>query len=300
MPVHIESFVPQAEESDVISALIRLLQEQPEGYYENEEEKRMLYSYPLRDITTGETILRAVFTLSADGVISGIEDLDLVIADGPETDVEYVYRLRNIREGNECYEAVIGDDQFQAETVNRCLITSGLEDTVQRTSLSLFPFRYSLYDDEHALKENFKVDGEPVPYSDSYIASGSILPKDDPDETYSLIIGTIVSEEPHYLKIGDRTCGCTIITVHTDIGDLPAIMGLKEKDDTGRIIALYCDVKADLSTGERSYYPSEPSIAWKACRHRNGRVSSTEQPYGDLRRPVSVRSVITIGITAHR
>ncbi|MCR5372280.1 MAG: hypothetical protein K6E41_02305 [Solobacterium sp.] len=246
MPVHIECFIDPANESDLISELLHLLQKRPDHTYTNSENQHILSVYDIKD-TEGETVLQAVFHLVMNSGVMEIKDLDLVIADSPVLDVEYVFRLDLPQEGNECYEAAIRDQHIQAETVSRERIPGKLEDTVQRTAVCLFPFDYTLYSTEEAFHADFP--DEPEPF---LALSGSLLPKEGSSETFSFIIGTVVSGRTHYLQFGDLLCGCTILQVNTPVGILPAIISLDANEELqgGTIIAMYCDVKANLAVDD--------------------------------------------------
>ncbi|MBR2990654.1 MAG: hypothetical protein IKF51_04240 [Solobacterium sp.] len=249
MPVHIECFIDPNNESDLISELLHFLQKKPGRSYINESNRHVLYTYDIPDAQDGSIVLRAVFNMMMEENGADIRDLDLVIADSPVKDVEFIFRLDKSQDGNEYYEAGCGDQHFLLETVNRHMINEDIEDTVQPAALSLFPFRYSIYSTLEDLKDDFAEEGMIFDFDDTFIASGSLLQREDPDETWSLFIGRIVSGTPHYLQIGDMLCGCVILQVQTAIGILPAIIPLNATEDIqpDRIISLFCDVKADLS-----------------------------------------------------
>ena len=264
MPLHLQSLTNDYQDHDLLTSLLMLATENPDGFLVTED-KYLLSRYALSDEPSGMPFGSLVITMKVcdeENVIR-ILDLDITLENESRTVLHFLEMRDGSSDSNEYYEAETEKDgsHLELETVCRHAIRDSLSDSVRDVSISAFPFQLSVFEDIEAFNQwagfdkeinvkgmDFYVHG----FSEHFIMPGSAqrMMKED-DEIFSFLLGKVDSWKEIRWKIGDRELEFVIIRLDTALGTIPVAAGREVFDLSGlakgAIIAMSADIKADLS-----------------------------------------------------
>ena len=265
MPVHFNSFIADKQEElkkNLFSNIVTKYTQEPEEISASNDKMKLHMSNYIREVNTNEILGKAVITLVINHNDKNLQivDVDITLKNDNIIILEFEKKLSPSSEANEYYD-VISDDgaHFQIETVNRyCLDKEDIVNTKQKVSLSAFPFRLNIFENEDEMNKalGFK---EPIEvantgmnvngYSTKMMGVGGLFTGNF-DEPSSIIIGEIEYYRDVTLKIADIDIDFTIIYINTAIGILPVATSREnfklDKLEKGNLLVMITDLKADF------------------------------------------------------
>lgn len=157
------------------------------------------------------------------------------------------------------------------ETVNRYVVDGELIDTEREVFISAFPFSLSVYADMDTFNEwaGFKKDAKVrgtdlklAGFSDKFIMPGGVLNSNKRhDESYSFVIGRVVSFRNVEVSFGETVLLFVLSQVDTALGVIPVPMSRDVFDlenlEVGCIVAMNTDIKADVARNEDFKYMNQ-------------------------------------------
>lgn len=229
-------------------------------------DKRFLHvRADIPDDLTGDVIGGFVFTLDVkeDEEHVLIKDIDIVFDPVGPTVLEFLELRPESSDANEYYDVLVpeGGQRLQIETVNRHAIAGLLAGTERKVRISAFPFRLSLHSSMKALNRSLGLDRKITVkgtdlviggLSETFAAPGGMLVDDEEEaETYSVIIGTVVSVREVQITLGEVSLPFLLVQLDTALGVIPVAMSREVFDiegiGPGMVVYMSADVKADLS-----------------------------------------------------
>ncbi len=271
MPLHLDSFVKREQQDAVTAAMLQSFNES-NAIVVSFDKKFFHLQKPIIDTLTNSTIGKLVFTLYVNEEEQGNEilDLDVVLQGDSASHIEFLSLQPGSSDANEYYEAMTIDSEahFELETVNRYAEHGELTGTQRVVRVSVFPFQVNVFenlsqfnrwvgfgDDVRVGSTDIMVNG----LSDTFIMPSGIMNSTaDNVESYSFVVGTLLSYRNVVAQFGDINVSFIIATVHTAIGDVPVALSRENFDLSqlreGCIIAMNADVKADIAQDSDIHY----------------------------------------------
>jgi len=270
MPLHFNSMT----NDNCSEHFVWLLQEgmdQCDSIHVTEDKKYIHLRLTLEDTLSGEAIGKVVYTLLHGEKALEILDLDIVWNNDICTPLQFNELRDGSSDSNEYYEAeTVGEGQhLEIETVNRHVITEELLDTEREVFISAFPFELSVFSDIDAFNAWAGFEKKTVAFgdlelrlggfSDKFMMPGGIADeKKKRDESYSFVVGTVLSYRDVELTFGEAALPFVLAKVDTALGAIPVAMGREVFDlkelKVGCIVAMNADIKADLARDEDFMY----------------------------------------------
>ena len=168
------------------------------------------------------------------------------------------------------HKTVEEGQHLELETVNRHVVSTEIIDTEREVFISAFPFELSVYADMNAFNEwagfnrvitvgdtDLKVGG----FSEKFMMPGGLFnDKKKSDESYSFVVGKVVSYRDVEIAFGETVYPFVLAQVDTALGVIPVSMGREVFDlehlQVGCIVAMNADIKADMAKDEDFKYPN--------------------------------------------
>ena len=254
MPLHLESITRPGSGEKLMGHLFEHTFSECDRGFTSADKKFLILRGGLTDGLSGESIGAVTFTL-ANGE-EGLEllDIDLTLSTSEPVALSFLKRLEQSSDANEYYDAELpGSNQLlQIETVCRCAVEGDIEGKTLPAYVSAFPFRLSIYDSIEAFNgEAGRGDMHGFKFSKTFIAPGGIFAKGNRGEVFSFVLGTVESFREAQLVFGETQVDFVIAQIETALGTVPAPMSREVFDlealAPGKLIAMYADIKADLS-----------------------------------------------------
>ena len=273
MPVHLNAFVPEQKQNEVLVNL--LCSDSFDRYdrvYQSEDGKYLHTSLTLTDLRDNTEVGNVVYTMKIGEKAIEIIDIDITLKSSEPVELRFEKRYPWSSDSNEYYFAMTehSEQAAEVETVNRYVVHQDILNTVQPVFISAFPFRVEIFDNiedaskaygfDHpvnvpALGDNFTVSL----FSDTFSAPGSMFRKEDSEDCFSFLFGTVRKIRPTEFQVGQEIVRFLIVNIETAFGVIPAAMSEEvfdlKKLKPGVILVMRADIKADLSAAasEREY-----------------------------------------------
>ena len=272
MPLHLNSITNDSQNSEILAWMLQEGMDRCDSIFVTEDQKYFHIRSNIEDRLTGESIGKIVYTLLHGDKAIEVLDLDIVMNNNVSSKVLFNELREGSSDSNEYYEAEVvdGGQHFELETVNRHVVSENLLDAERDVFVSAFPFALSVYEDMDAFNEwagfrkdvsvgdvGLKVGG----FSDKFMMPGGMTnPQKRSDESYSFVVGRVVSFKDIELALGKRVLPFVLAWVDTALGIIPVPMGREvfdlEKLEIGCIVAMNADIKVDVAKDEDFEYPN--------------------------------------------
>ncbi len=218
---------------------------------------------PIIDLTTKEKIGKFVFTFETHQRTKQLMliDIDITLDSAQPIPLNFLERLPMSSLANEYYLASIGDEgpHLQIETVNRHAVElENLEDTTQAVYISAFPFNLNIYDnldelnDRLGMKTTVMIEGNEFKIAGldlNFMSPGDACGAKD-GETFTFLIGTLVSYKFVRIDIVENIVDFVLAEVSTAIGTIPCAIRKSAFDikelSPGKVLLMKADIKADF------------------------------------------------------
>lgn len=268
MPLSISNLMKQDEEASMAlpKELFKLIEEGETDYLGTGVSingATTYMAYDIYDTISDEPVMKCIFSIinSSEGTI--VADMDLII-NNDERPVLFMDHILDREDVNENWRIAIGQDGKEAEvqTVNRFIIHSDLKGLTLPVSLSAFPFELVIGKTlaEVNGKLGFKQgrygwEGLAGGLKADYLSDCRPFTNDDQD-SFSVLIGQVIDLRKLKLALGDIRQDCVIADLATALGKLPVYLPAEYGPllEKGCYMAMFADIKADLSCGSNSYY----------------------------------------------
>lgn len=263
MPLHLNSITNNSQNSEILAWMLQEGMDRCDSIFVTEDQKYFHIRCNIEDCLTGDVIGKMVYTfLHGDKAIE-VLDLDIMLNNTVPSVISFIELREGSSDSNEYYEAEVvdGGQHFELETVNRHVIAENLIDTEREVYVSAFPFALSVYEDMDAFNAwaGFKKD---ISVGDTSLKVGGFSEKfmmpggmDNPnkrsDESYSFVVGKVVSFKDVEVAFGKNVFPFVLTWVDTALGVIPVPMSREVFDlenlKVGCIIAMNADVKVDVA-----------------------------------------------------
>lgn len=272
MPLHLNSITNDSQKSEPFAWILQKGMDECDSVFITEDQKYFHLRSIISDRISGQAIGRIVYTILHGEKVLEIKDVDIVWNNDKATLVQFNTLRDGSSDSNEYYEAETVDEgqHFELETVNRHVVLEEIIDTAREVYISAFPFELSVYADIEAFNEwagfnrvitvadtDLKVGG----FSEKFMMPGGMFSDTKKsDESYSFVVGKVVSIRDVEIAFGETVYPFVLATVDTAFGEIPVSMGRDVFDlehlQVGCIIAMNADIKADLAKDEDFKYPN--------------------------------------------
>lgn len=273
MPLHLNSITNDEPNTEALAWILREGMDECDSVFVSDDQQFFHLRSKIIDKCTGQPIGRMVYTIKNGEDVLEIKDLDIVWNNDTATRLHF-NRLRDgSSDANEYYEVENSDEQhLEIETVNRHVIPEELLNTERDVFVSAFPFELSVYQNIDAFnrwagfKDEISVKGLDIKvggYSDKFLMPGGLFnEKKKSDESYTFLIGTVLSYRDVEIAFGDASYPFVLAQVDTGLGVIPVSMGrdVFELEDlqVGSVVAMNADIKADLAKDGDYSFPKTP------------------------------------------
>ena len=263
MPLRLDSITRRTDDS-LITWILQNGTQECNSAFATEDKKYIHIRRRITDSLSGNPIGQLVFTTRLNEEKKQIEmlDIDITLDNDSSTAIRFLNRREGSTDANEYYdvETVEDESHLVIETVNRHTVPQELVDTEREVSISMFPFRVSVYqnieefDREAGIKEpiragesDFFVHG----FSEKFCMPGGMFDGKDGDDSYSFVIGKVHSFADVTVDFGPNKLPFVLAKVDTAAGVVPVAMGRDVFDlsnlTVGCIVAMDTVVKADVA-----------------------------------------------------
>lgn len=272
MPLHLNSITNNSQNSDIFAWMIQEGMDRCDSIFATEDKKYFHIRCNIEDRLTGTAFGKIVYTLLQGDKAIEILDLDIVLNNDTPSTILFNELRAGSTDANEYYEAEVvdGGQHFELETVNRHVLAGDLINTEREVFISAFPFALSVYADMNAFDEwaGFKkeisvgdTDLKLGGFSDKFMMPGGITnPNKKSDESYSFVVGRVVSFKDVEVAFGKAILPFVLAKVDTALGVIPVPMSREVFDlenlKVGCIIAMNADIKVDVAKDEDFIYPN--------------------------------------------
>lgn len=263
MPLHLNSITNDSHNAETLAWILQDGMDECDSVFITEDRKYLHIRRPIKDLRSGEELGQTIYTLKMKEDALEVLDIDMVWRNDRPTKL----RFNTLREGssdaNEYYEAETADNEqhLEIETVNRHIVQGELLDTEREVFASAFPFALTVFADIDAFNKwagfkeersiadtGLKIGG----FSETFMMPGGLF---DPDkrqsESYSFLIGKVVSYQDVEIAFGKTVLSFVFAQVETGLGIIPISMGREVFDlselKPGCIIAMNADIKVDVA-----------------------------------------------------
>ena len=272
MPLHLNSITNDGQNAKSIAWILQKGMDACDSVFVTEDMKYFHARCNIIDRLSGDAIGRIVYTLLLGEKIMEILDLDIVWNNKTSTRLRFNTLRDGSSDSNEYYEAETVEEgqHLELETVNRHVVSTEILDTEREVFISAFPFELSVYADMKAFNEwagfhraiaigdtDLKVGG----FSEKFMMPGGLFnDKKKSDESYSFVLGKVVSYRDVEIAFGETVYPFVLAQVDTALGVIPVSMGREvfdlERLRVGCVVAMNADIKADMSKDEDFKYPN--------------------------------------------
>lgn len=271
MPLHLNSITNDSQNSEILAWMLQEGMDKCDSIFITEDQKYFHIRCKIEDRLTGDAIGKIVYTLLHGDKAIEVLDLDIVLDNDRASVINFLEMRDGSSDSNEYYEAEVADggQHFELETVNRHVIAENLIDTEREVYISAFPFALSVYEDMDAFDAwaGFKKDisvgdtGLKVGgFSEKFMMPGGMTnPNKRSDESYSFVVGRVVSFKDVEVAFGKNVLPFVLAWVDSALGVIPVPMGRDVFDlknlKVGCIIAMNADIKVDVAKEDDFKYP---------------------------------------------
>lgn len=272
MPLHLNSITNDSQNSELLAWILQEGMNKCDSIFITGDQKYFHIRCNIEDRLSGDAIGKMVYTLLHGDKAIEVLDLDIVFNNNVPSTILFNELRDGSSDSNEYYEAEVvnGGQHFELETVNRHVIAEKLIDTEREVFVSAFPFALNIYADMDAFnkwagfKKNVTVGGTDLKvggFSDKFIMPGGMTnPNKRSDESYSFVVGKVVSFRDVEVAFGKTVLPFVLARVDTALGIIPVPMGREVFDleglEEGCIVAMKADIKADVAKDDNFKYPN--------------------------------------------
>lgn len=266
MPLHLNSITNDSRNAQTLAWLLTDGMDGCDSLFITEDKKYLHIRRKFTDLRSKELIGQIVYTLKVTEKGLEILDLDLIWNNALPTTLRFITLRKGSSDSNEYYEAetVPGEQHLELETVNRHAVKGDLIHTEREVFVSAFPFSLTVFQDIDAFNQwvgfgkerkigdtGIKIGG----LAETFMMPGGLFdPEKKEDESYSFIIGKVVSYRDVEIAFGETVLPFVLAQVETGLGTIPVSMGREVFDlselEIGCIIAMNADIKADVANPE--------------------------------------------------
>lgn len=263
MPLHLNSITNDSRNAETLAWILQDGVDECDSVFITEDRKYLHIRGPIKDLRSGEKIGQIIYTLKMKEDALEVLDIDMVWNNDRPTKLRFNTLRAGSSDANEYYEAETADDEqhLEVETVNRHTTHEELLDTEREVYVSAFPFSLTVFSGIDAFNEwaGFKEERSIVDtglkiggFAETFMMPGGLLdPNKKQDESYSFIIGKVVSYRDVEIAFGKTVLPFVLAQVETGLGIIPISMGrdvfnLSELKN-GCIIAMNADIKVDVA-----------------------------------------------------
>lgn len=262
MPVHFESFISDKNEelkNKLLADILEKYTEQIDSIVASEDKTKLLSNTYFKDTRTKRNIGKVVLSFLIESKQMQIVDIDIVLLTKNKTALHFENKLEQSSLSNEYYLVCDTNQErhFDIETVNRQAIVGDIENTIQETYLSAFPFQVNIYENEKELNQAFGMNkkvnipgmGETELKMDAkMMGEGQVMVK--AQEPCSFVIGQVRSIKDVEADIAGNLIPFKIVQLDTGIGTMPVAITEKnfhlDKLKKGAFMVMVTDIKADF------------------------------------------------------
>ena len=272
MPLHLNSITNDTQKAEPLAWILQKGMDDCDSIFITEDQKYFHIRCNIIDRLSGNAIGRIVYTILHGEKVLEIKDLDIVWNNDVPTRLQFNTLRDGSSDSNEYYEAETVEEgqHLELETVNRHVVSTEIIDTEREVFISAFPFELSVYSDMNAFNEwagfnrvitvgdtDLKVGG----FSEKFMMPGGLFnDKKKSDESYSFVVGKVVSYRDVEIAFGETVYPFVLAQVDTALGVIPVSMGREVFDlehlQVGCIVAMNADIKADMAKDEDFKYPN--------------------------------------------
>ena len=272
MPLHLNSITNDSQKAEPLAWILQKGMDECDSVFGTEDNKYFHIRGNILDRISGQPIGRIVYTIFHTGKALEIKDLDIVWNNPTPTIIQFNKLRDGSSDANEYYEAETVDENqhFELETVNRHIVSEDVVNTKREVFVSAFPFELNVYTDIDAFNEwagfgreitvgntDIKVGG----FSEKFMMPGGLFnDKKKSDESYSFVVGRVVSYQDVEIAFGETVYPFVLAQVDTALGIIPVSMGRDVFDlenlREGCIVAMNADIKADFAKDDDFKYPN--------------------------------------------
>ncbi len=270
MPLHLNSITNDRKNGEPLAWMLQKGIDEYDSIYVTEDQKYFHIRCNIMDSISGKAIGKLVYTIFHCEKALEIKDLDIVWNNDATTQLRFNTLRDGSSDSNEYYEAETVEEgqHLEIETVNRHVIPEDILNTKREVYISAFPFELSVYADINDFNKwagfnreitvnntDLKVSG----FSEKFMMPGGIFSdKKKSDESYSFLIGKVLSFRDVEIVFGETVYSFVLAYVDTALGVIPVSMSRDvfalDNLEVGCIIAMNADIKADLAKDEDFKY----------------------------------------------
>jgi hypothetical protein len=263
MPLHLNSITNESQKAEPLAWILQKGMDECDSVFISDDNKYFHIRGNIIDRLSGQPIGKMVYTILHDDNVLEIKDLDMVWNNSVPTVLQFNKLRDGSSDANEYYEAETVDEgqHLELETVNRHVVSEDIVNTKREAFISAFPFELSIFADIQAFNEwagfkreiavgntDLKVGGF---YEKFMMPGGMFNDEKKSDESYSFVIGTVISYQDVEIAFGETVYPFVLAQVDTALGVIPVSMGRDvfdiEKIREGCIVAMNADIKADVA-----------------------------------------------------
>lgn len=273
MPLNLGSITNDTQNEEAYAWILQRGINEGESVFVTEDQKYLHIRSQITDRISGRAIGRIVYTVKHRETFLEIEDIDIVWNNAIPTCLHFNTLKDGSSDACEYYEVETMQDgqHLEIETVNRHVVSEDILGTKREVYISAFPFELSVYADMDAFNQwagfgdgitvgntEFKVGG----FSERFAMPGGMFrKKDDNDESYSFMIGRVISYQDVEIAFGQAVYPFILAQVDTALGVIPVSMSREVFDlanlKEGCVVAMNTEIKADLAKEEDFKYPNK-------------------------------------------
>ena len=262
MPVHFESFISDKNEelkNKLLADILEKYTEQIDSIVASEDKTKLHSNTYFKDTRTKRNIGKVVLSFLIESNQMQIVDIDIVLLTKNKTALHFENKLEQSSLSNKYYLVCDTNQErhFDIETVNRQAIVGDIENTVQETYLSAFPFQVNIYENEKELNQAFgmkkKVNipgmgATELKMDTRMMGEGQVMVK--AQEPCSFVIGQVQSIKDVKADIAGNLIPFKIVQLDTGIGTMPVAITEEnfhlDKLKKGAFMVMVTDIKADF------------------------------------------------------
>lgn len=227
------------------------------GFHADEEKGLVQLALDFRDEFTGDSVLKGMYTITTSKEKLEVVDIDVIVNNENEINLNFLYKYCDFTKVCEGWTVEYDGGRGIVEVINRLLVDGNLKGK-HRVSLSALPFcsdeQLVIAKDMTELNEKFGIKPQKLAWlgeDETLIGIG---------ETFIYnrqFVGKILSKRKIRTTITNHKYEAIIVQLETIFGIVPALFPISYKDKLidGYFALVEAEIKADLSVGDKNYYP---------------------------------------------
>ena len=271
MSLHLNSITDANVGPCVLSWLVKKGMDEYDSIFVTDDGKYFHIGREMFDAVSGDKIGSFIFTIKKEGRSLQMLDLDLVLNNDTPTLLKFDSLRPGSSDAKQYYNAVTVDTErhLELETVNHHVKSGELSGRETEAYISVFPFELRVYKDIDAFFEHMGhisyATAESRGEREHRLSEGFIMPgglfnsRKQEDESYSLLLGRVLSMRDVSVVLGDVELSFVLAKVDTALGNVPMAMGREVFDLSslriGSIVAMNASVNADVAKYEDFEHP---------------------------------------------